>query len=154
MSAKQEYMDALHCRVRSEPTTALYCRTAAKSNSTDSTGIENQSARLLSFAAEIGCTNPVLYIDNGESGLTLNRPAMNRLTEDIKSGSVQTVIVTSSSRIARGVFPLIKWVRYLKRTGVRCLSLETGGQDISSEFTFQSNLLNAIISESSKKART
>jgi DNA invertase Pin-like site-specific DNA recombinase len=77
-----------------------------------------------------------LYIDSGESGLTLDRPAFNRLMTDVESGKVKTMIVTSSDRIARSGDLLMEWIFHFKHTGAQCLSLDAGGKDIRTESDF------------------
>jgi DNA invertase Pin-like site-specific DNA recombinase len=79
--------------------------------------------------------------DDGESDLTLDRPAMNRLMADIESGKVKTVIVASADRIARGVDCVMAWILNVKWTGIRCLSLEDGGKDIRCGSMFIIDLL-------------
>ena len=134
---------AMYCRLANdpEPKIALYCRTAQQSDF----GIESQKERLARFANESGYLNPSWYVDNGESGATLDRPAMKRLIEDIQAGMIHTVVVTGCDRIARGFGIMSEWVRLLQETDVRCVTLENGGQDIKSEFiSFNELLLYAL----------
>lgn len=136
MPDKKGYRAAVYCRIAIEPPTALYCRTAVSSNPLETSGIEAQKHRLLKYAKENGYTNPVLYIDNGESGSRLNRPAMKRLIADIKSSVVKTVIVTSADRIARSIRPMVEWVGLFKgKQDLRCISVDVG-KGFSNEFTF------------------
>jgi DNA invertase Pin-like site-specific DNA recombinase len=116
---------------------ALYCRTAQQSD----IGIERQKERLTRFADDNGYLNPSWYIDDGESGLTLNRPAMNQLIKDIRAGVIHTVIVTGCDRIARGYEVMSEWMRLLQETDARCVSLDNGGHDIKSEFIDFSELM-------------
>lgn len=130
---------ALYCRVASEaqlPKTALYCRVAAK----DDLAAQQQEARLRRFAAENGFQNLCIYNDNGEAGTTLNRPAMKRLIADIKTGEVQTVIVTNVDRIARGWEPFVEWIHLLKNTNVKCVAIDLDEKDFSREFSFRLDL--------------
>ena len=152
MPDKRNFKAAVYIRLANDPDppTALYCRTATKTNLPDSPGIEAQTRRLLHFAEENGYTDPVLYIDDGESGLTLDRPAMNQLMADIESGKVKTVIVTSADRIARGIDLLMTWILNMKWTGIRCLSLEDGGKDIRCGSKFITDLLYDMIPGLSK----
>lgn len=41
------------------------------------------------------------YLDNGPSGLTLNRPAFTRLNANARAGSISVMFVKSISRIGR-----------------------------------------------------
>ena len=129
---------AVYCRYAKdpEPITALYCRTAQQFDF----GIERQKERLTRFANENGFSNTSWYIDNGESGATLDRPAMKQLIEDIRVGVVQTVVVTGCDRIARDFATMAEWVRLLQESDVRCISSDWG-QDITSEFVSYNELL-------------
>ena len=147
MPDKTKYRAAVYCRLAIEPPTALYCRTAVSSNPLETAGIEAQKHRLLRYAKENGYAHPVLYIDNGESGLTLDRPAFKRLMADVDSGEVKTVIVTSSDRIARSGDLLMEWIFHFKHTGARCLSLEAGGKDIRTESDFLTYMMFSFIPE-------
>ena len=149
MPENKEYKVAVYCRFANEPQTALYCRTATKTIFGD-LGIESQKTRLLRYAEENGYANPVLYIDNGEKGSTFDRPAMQRLVDDIEYGNVKTVIVTSTDRIARGITLLLEWLVFLKENKARCFSLEIDGKDIRNEFTFWQGFLRDFMPDVSK----
>ena len=99
---------------------------------------------LARFADEMGFLNLSWYIDNVESGVTLDRPAMNRLISDMKAGIVHTVAVIGYDRIARGFGIMSEWIRLLHETDVRCVSPENGGQDIRGGFIALNELLNTL----------
>jgi DNA invertase Pin-like site-specific DNA recombinase len=104
---------------------ALYCRAARENNH----AIKEQKLWLSRFARQTGYKNPKFYIDNGENGMTLDRPAMAALMADIKSGAVDTVAVTSVDRISRGFLTLAEWMRFCNEHNVRCISVESGEFD-------------------------
>jgi len=81
-----------------EKITALYCR-FAYSDTPDV--IDEQEALLYNFAVEKGFTNIKGYVDNGVSGLIMDRPAFNELMADIEAGLVSCVIAADESRICR-----------------------------------------------------
>jgi len=122
----------VYCRLASEPKprTALYCRTATH----DDFAIENQKRHLVDFAEENGFWDYDWYVDNGKSGATLTRPAMNRLISDIRSGKVKTVIVTHADRIARGTEPMSEWVMLLNGLDVRFLTVDSGEDGLGCEY--------------------
>ena len=99
--------------------TAIYCRMA----STDAERIEEQEQALLKFAEENGYNDCVCYRDNGESGLSLDRPGMQRLQNDIREGKVHTVIVYNLSRISRNALHFNDWYQLLKKHRVVFLSV-------------------------------
>lgn len=78
--------------------TALYCRFAYG----DSEEImEEQKNEIAEFAKANGYENCKFYIDNGVSGLVMDRPAFNELMKDIENGLVATVIASDEKRICR-----------------------------------------------------
>ena len=68
----------------------------------------------------------LFYIDNGADGQTLDRPAMNALMEEIKSGAVSAVAVISVDRISRSFSTLAEWMRFCESHNVRCIAVESG----------------------------
>ena len=143
MLDKKEYKAAVYCRVANEPPTALYCRTATQ----DDFAMEHQKERLLHFANENGYTDTVFYIDNGENGSTLNRPAMERLISDICSGKVTRVIAASADRIARGTKPWCEWVMLRKKFGFGFIMVDIGLDGLHEALDFWPQSLRDIYPE-------
>ena len=81
-----------------EKITALYCRFAY--NYTPEI-LEEQEMLLYNVAVNHGFTNIKGYVDNGVSGLTMDRPAFNELMTDIEAGLVANVIASDETRICR-----------------------------------------------------
>ena len=86
-------------------------------------GTKGRKWRLSCFACYNGYDNTLCYTDNGVSGETLKRPAMNRLIADIKLGMIYVVIAVNINRIARGVMPLTEWFQLLDQCGVHSILL-------------------------------
>jgi len=128
---------------------ALYCRTARQ----DDNAIEIQRDRARSFAEEKGYTNPCCYIDNGESGSTLDRPAMKRLIDDIKYGEIGVVVVASADRIARGIIPMAEWMCLLEENNVSCISPCTREQDMRKEFALWFDITRCFCPEIIEKTK-
>lgn len=68
---------------------------------------------------------PVLdeYDDGGFSGGNMNRPALNRLMDDIKVGKVQTVVVYKIDRLTRSLMDFAKLVEVFDAHGVTFVSI-------------------------------
>lgn len=68
---------------------ALYARLSAEdSGKADSESIENQISLLELFVKEnMEISSYELFVDNGKSGVTFNRPAFNEMIDKIKQGS-------------------------------------------------------------------
>ena len=101
---------------------AVYIRVARE----DDMAITNQEEILRRYAAEQGYTNLSVYTDNGVVGFGLNRPAFNRMNEDITNGLVDTVIVKDVSRISRNYLELPVWVNNIRDKGVSFISVQDG----------------------------
>lgn len=120
---------------------AIYCRVASK----DDWAIERQLETMRNFAADKGYTDCAEYSDNGESGHTLNRPALSRLNADMSAGKIQTVLVMDTSRIGRGIALIVTWLEMAKALGVEVTSLNG---DINGSET-----LYTILKEISKQSK-
>lgn len=77
--------------------TALYSRSARDNQQS----INNQKAILEKYCKDNDIVNFKNYVDNNESGATLNRPSLNELLNDSNDGKINKVIVTSITRISR-----------------------------------------------------
>lgn len=63
--------------------------------------LDNQMYRLLHHAMTNGVTAYALYVDNGFSGLSLDRPALNEMLSAMAQGRIGKIVVTDISRISR-----------------------------------------------------
>ena len=90
---------------------AIYCRVAQANEEI----IAQQEETMLQFAGGNGYSVIACYRDNGESGLSLDRPGMKNLIGDIQDGKIQTVIALDFSRVARGLAPMREWFTILKK---------------------------------------
>lgn len=82
--------------------TALYCR-LSKDDALqgDSNSIRNQKEILQKYAATNGFLNTSMFVDDGYSGTTFDRPDWNRLIGLVNDGKVGTIIVKDLSRLGR-----------------------------------------------------
>ncbi|MDR2089522.1 MAG: recombinase family protein [Clostridiales Family XIII bacterium] len=80
--------------------TAAYCRTATA----DEIAMRAQERQIREYAEKHGYGKPAFYRDCGQSGATLDRPALNALTADIKAGKIGTVVTADASKNARLTF--------------------------------------------------
>ena len=93
---------------------AVYMRVAHA----DETALENQKNILRTYAEKKGFNNLAFYEDNGYNGLSFDRPAFNRLNEDISAGLIETVIAHNISRISRNSFDVSAWINTIRNKGV------------------------------------
>jgi site-specific DNA recombinase len=109
---------------QSDKTVALYCRAAGRQ--TDGVNLENQIQILLCYAKERGLAGFTLYADNGASGITLDRPALNTLKADIEAGHVGEVAVADLSRVARNLTLFARFEAWAKSYGVGIVNVRGG----------------------------
>jgi len=82
--------------------TALYMRLSRDDETYgDSVSIETQRMILQKYAEENGFTNCTEYIDDGYSGTNFERPAFQRMMNDIDTGKINCIIVKDLSRFGR-----------------------------------------------------
>ena len=63
--------------------------------------IKNQKNLLIKYANDLNYQIIDTYIDDGYTGTNFNRPAFQRLIQDIKANKINTVIVKDLSRLGR-----------------------------------------------------
>lgn len=79
----------------------------------ESLSIENQRNILTKYAQERGWTVIDEYVDDGYSGTNFDRPQVQRLLEDAKTGKIDTIIVKDLSRFGRNYIFVGQYVDYI-----------------------------------------
>ncbi len=75
-------------------TAALYCRLSRDDNmDTESNSIQNQKKILAKAAKEKGYTDTLIFVDDGITGTTMNRPGFQRMLKEIEVGYISAVFV-------------------------------------------------------------
>lgn len=82
-------------------TVALYCRVSTDEQAEHGFSIEDQQERLKAFAVSQGWTDYELYVDDGYSGTSLERPAMKRLLYHAQAGHIKAICVYRLDRLSR-----------------------------------------------------
>lgn len=80
---------------------ALYLRVSTAEQSKNGYSIGEQRERLTKFANAKDYTIVNTYVDPGFSGTNLNRPAMQRLMEDINNKNIDAVFIWKLDRLSR-----------------------------------------------------
>lgn len=83
---------------------AIYARVSSEEQ-VQGTSLDDQVDKCLKQAAVYGWIIPPerIYIDDGYSGASLERPALSRLREDVRSGKVDLVMVYKLDRLSRNI---------------------------------------------------
>ena len=91
----------------------------------ESVSIENQRTMLRKYAEERGFEIHGEYIDDGISGTTFDRPEVQRLLDDAKTGAINTIIVKDLSRFGRNYIEVGQYVDYVfPAFGIRFIAIQ------------------------------
>lgn len=115
--------------------TALYCRLSQEDeNKGDSDSIVNQRAMLTKYAEENGFENIEVFVDDGYSGVSFNRPDFQRLLELMENGKVATLITKDLSRLGRNYIEVGNYTEILfPRWQVRYIAINDNFDSLYSE---------------------
>ena len=144
---------------QTEKITALYCRLSQEDeNKGDSNSIQNQRAILEKYAKDNGFENIQIFIDDGYSGVSFNRPDFQRLLEMMEQGKVATLITKDLSRLGRNYIEVGNYTEMLfPRWNVRYIAVNDNYDSLYSEgneFAPFKNLFNEWFArDTSKKIR-
>ena len=145
--------------------TAIYARLSVENSGKEDDGnsLQNQIAVCEDYLD--GCPHLRLtevYSDNGRTGTVFDRPAWNRLMDDVRTGEIQCIVVRDLSRFGRDY---VETGSYLEKIfpalGTRFISVKenfdnfTCGNAMESLAVSLQNLVNAMYSRDiSKKVST
>ena len=112
--------------------TALYCRLSVedtkddkkKGNEDPSDSIQHQQLMLMQYAKSNRFPNPTVFIDDGFSGVTYDRPGFQKMMAEIEAGNVGTVITKDLSRLGRNSALTGLYINYtFPQYGVRYIAV-------------------------------
>ena len=91
----------------------------------ESVSIDNQRTMLRKYAEEHGFEIHDEYIDDGVSGTTFQRPEVQRLLDDAKTGVINTIIVKDLSRFGRNYIEVGQYIDYVfPAFGIRFIAIQ------------------------------
>lgn len=99
---------------------ALYCRIASK----DDNAYQVQQKQLMDYAIQSNLNDFSFFGDNGESGITFERPMFQKLRNEIQNGMVTAVVVTEISRIARSILLVGQFFEFCDEYSVELITLD------------------------------
>lgn len=79
----------------------------------ESLSIENQRKMLTDYVSEQGWTIYDEYVDDGISGVSFDRPGIQRMLDDAKMGKINLIICKDLSRFGRNYIQVGQYVDYL-----------------------------------------
>lgn len=138
----------------------IYCRLSVDDERTgESVSIENQKLLLRKYVKEQGWNEVEVYCDDGYSGTNFDRPAVQRMIEDAKSGRINIIVVKDLSRFGRNYIEIGQYTDYLfPKIGCRFIALGNGvdtvSQSSNNDMMGFLNLFNEFYArDTSKKVR-
>ena len=112
----------------------------------ESNSISTQRMMLRKYAAEHGLNVVDEYIDDGYSGTNFDRPAFQRMIDDIEAGKINCVITKDLSRLGRNYLLTGQYIElYFPAHNVRYIAVDNGvdsENQQSNEFTPFLNVIN------------
>ena len=91
----------------------------------ESASIDNQRTILRKYSKEHGFEIHDEYIDDGISGTTFDRPQVQRLLDDAKTGVINTIIVKDLSRFGRNYIEVGQYIDYVfPAFGIRFIAIQ------------------------------
>ena len=104
--------------------TAVYCRVSTDEQALEGYSIRGQVEKLKSYVSAKSWAVYDVYLDEGISGKNMTeRPAINRMLDDIKAGYVKNVLVFKLDRLTRSVADLVQLIDLFKNHGCAFNSL-------------------------------
>jgi len=110
---------------------AAYRRTACASESDPLSGVRLQEKEIRRYAKRHGQLISATYAEVGVSGITLERPELQRLLADCRAGLIEAVITKDAARLSRDSGQLLALLRIFRKAGVR---VEYSGEGQSDSF--------------------
>jgi DNA invertase Pin-like site-specific DNA recombinase len=95
-----------------------YCRSGYEPQGGPS-NVGRQARAIRRHAKRHGLSIREMYIDPGVSGITIERPELQRLLADCRAGKVGMVITKDTERLSRDTCQLSLILRKFQRAGVR-----------------------------------
>lgn len=115
--------------------TALYCRLSQEDEKKgDSDSIVNQKEMLQRYAKQNGFTNMQVFVDDGYSGVSFNRPGFQSLLELMENGKVETLITKDLSRLGRNYIEVGQYTEIMfPRWNVRYIAVNDNYDSLYTE---------------------
>jgi DNA invertase Pin-like site-specific DNA recombinase len=120
-------------------TAAVYARVSTSEQRTDA-----QVDRLVAACHERGLGDPLVFRDDGISGVRDNRPQLDRLRELIRLGQISVVVVTKIDRLGRSLGMILRFWDEADAAGVRVVVTDQGIDTSTAAGRLQRNMLGAL----------
>ena len=102
---------------------AAYIRVSSREQALKGYSTDEQKTRCKEYIRNLGLKYHRLYIDNGYSGKTLMRPAMQRLLDDIIAEKISHVVIWKLDRLSRNLTDTLLLIEELDKAGIGVISV-------------------------------
>lgn len=125
---------------------APYVRVSTQEQAIDGFSVGVQKEKTTQYCTAMSYDIVDVYSDEGFSGKSLVRPAMQKLLQDIQSGRIDIVIIHKLDRLSRHVKDVLELVELFDKYNVKLYSLSEN-LDLSSPFGRAALKMSATFSE-------
>lgn len=123
---------------------ALYARVSKEEQVTKGMSLADQEKRLRGFCISRDWPVIELYRDDGESGKTLDRPALQQLKDDAEARRFDAVCVLKLDRLTRSVRDLGNLLDFFGKHGIALISLNESFDATTAAGKLMMNLLGSV----------
>lgn len=123
---------------------APYGRVSTSEQATEGVSLDAQLAALKTYVKLKNWAIVDEYVDGGFQGSTDERPALQRLMADARSGRVDVVLVAKMDRFFRNLRLLVNYIGELRELGVTFVSVQEGLDTSTPMGEFTLNILGVI----------
>ncbi|OAS21399.1 recombinase family protein [Paenibacillus oryzisoli] len=103
---------------------AIYVRVSTDEQAREGLSLGEQEDRLKSYCKALGWTTEVkVFIEDGYSAKSIDRPKLNELLSEVKEGLISKVIVTKLDRMSRKLLDLLNLIELFQDYNVSFVSI-------------------------------
>ncbi len=122
----------------------IYCRVSSESQATNGVSLQAQQERLEAFCVAKTWDVHRVYVDDGYSAATLDRPAIQELLRDVKARRVGVIVVYRLDRLTRRLSDLESVLKVLEKYEATLASLSESLDASSASGRLMLNLLMSV----------
>lgn len=103
---------------------AIYCRVSTDEQAREGVSLDEQQERLQAYCRAMGWAEEILlFIDDGFSAKSTDRPQLHRLMEHIRNEQISKVMVTKLDRMSRRLLDLLTLIDMFQEHQVAFISI-------------------------------
>ncbi|OEH86582.1 resolvase [Desulfuribacillus stibiiarsenatis] len=103
---------------------AIYCRVSTDEQAREGVSLDEQQVRLKAYCRAMGWDlTPLVFVDDGYSAKSTDRPQLNKLLAKVKAGELSKIMVTKLDRMSRRLLDLLKMIDLFQEHDVSFISI-------------------------------